>query len=647
LQRNSLNNTQIERVETAMNPSCSSVHSATRGARGRLLLAPALCVLLALAACNGTAVVTLTSTPSQDNFLAYRVGLVSVQLEGKSALKILPASTTVDLTTLTDVSEVLGAAAVAKGTYKSALVTLDYSAAQIVYDDGSVNGVALTAVGANGQALGQMQLTVNLDPSDSFSVTSKGSSRLALNFNMAASNVVNLSAKTVTVTPVVAASALPIDAKLVRIRGPISGVTSGNLTSTTSGSFAMGIWPFNGTVAGAGSLAVVPSTSTNYEINGSASTGSAGEGQLASLGSGTLTVVYGTLTSAQQSTTTTTAGTATTSSTTLVTFTASEVLAGSSVQGSGFDRVTGTVSARNGDTLTIENATLVADAGVETFLGGTTTFVILGPNTLVTEFGQSLSQFYTSQQVTVGAAIDAFGVATLPSAGNATLDASAGHVRVGTTTASGLVTAPGTGALTLNLALLGGRAIAPLDFVGSGAAPGAYSVTTGSLDLTNSTVGAPVIVTGLPSAFGAAPPNFTASTLLDPTTIDAVLMVDWGAGTASPFATYDSTAIDVDSHNSSIGARHQIQVGAQLIDIVGLASDPLVVPNPTSPNTVYSIAHLQSSTIENFDTYDAFVTQLQTELNGTTLATGMTSVGQYTASTFSLAATSITLSLNN
>jgi hypothetical protein len=621
-----------------------------RRAWGRLLLAPAACALLVLGACNGTAVVTLTSTASQDNFLAYRVGLVSVELEsssGKAGLRILPASTTVDLTTLTGVSEVLGAAAVAKGNYKSALVTLDYSAAQIVYDDGSLDGVALTPVDANGHALGQIQLTVNLDPSDSFSVTSKGSSRLALNFNLAASNVVNLSATTVTVTPVVAASALPIDAKMVRVRGPISGVTTGDLTSTTSGSFSMGIWPFNGTVAGAGTLSVVPSTSTTYEINGSASTGTAGESQLATLGGGTLTVAYGTLTSAQQSTTTTTTtGTTSTTSTNLVTFTASQVLAGSSVQGSGFDRVTGTVSARNGDTLTVEDGTLVADDGVESFLGGTT-FVIVGANTLITEFGQGVAEFITPQQVTVGSSIDAFGVATIQSAGNATLDTSAGRVRLDTTTASGLVTVQGTGALTLNLAFLGGRAIAPFDFVGSGAAPGEYSVTTGNLDLTNSTVGAPVIVTGLPSAFGAAPPNFTASTLLDPTTIDAALMVDWGAGTAAPFATFDSTAIDVDSHNSSIGTRHQIQVGAQLVDIVGLASDPLIVPNSTSPNTVYSIAHLQSSTIENFDTYDAFVTQLQTELNGTTLATGLTAVGQYTAATFSLAATSITLSLNN
>jgi hypothetical protein len=43
----------------------------------------------------------------------------------------------------------------------------------------------------------------------------------------------------------------------------------------------------------------------------------------------------------------------------------------------------------------------------------------------------------------------------------------------------------------------------------------------------------------------------------------------------------------------------------------------------------------------------AFITQLQAELNGTILVTGMTAVGQYTASTFSFGATSITTFLNN
>ena len=620
-------------------------------------MAPAGLAFMALAACNGTAVVTMTSTPSQDNFLAYRVGLASVELEessGTSGLKVLPASTTVDFATLTDFSEVLGAAAVKKGSYTSALITLDYSSAQIVYDDGTTNGTALTPVGANGQALGQVQLTVDLDPANRFSVASKGASQLALDFNLAASNVVNLSAKTVTVTPLMAASALPIDAKQVRIRGPLvsasnstAATTAATTTATTvDTAFTMGVMPFNSLTSGTGNLVIVASDATNYEINGSPSIGTGGQTQLASLTPGTLTVAYGTLASSDAVTTTTTAeGTTTTSSSTNVTFTATQILAGSSVQGTGLDRISGVVLARSGNILSVEDATLVANDGAETFLGGTT-LVSVGPNTLVTEFGQDITEI-SPQQISVGSTIEAFGVVSSLSSSSAILDASAGRVRLDTATASGLVTAQGTGLLSLGLASLGGRAIAPFDFLGSGASASPYVVsTTAGLDLSNSTVGAPVIVSGFTSLFGAAPPNFSALTLLDPTTINAELIVDWGTGTAAPFTTFDTSSIDLDVHNSSIGVRHQIQVGAQLINVIGLSSDPVISPNSTSSNTVFTIGHTPTATMENFNTYAAFITQLQTELNGTVLATGITAVGQYTVSGSSFSATSITLFLN-
>jgi hypothetical protein len=636
-----------------MTEPASSLFSTLRGVWSGALAAPLGLAFMALAACNGTAVVTMTSTASQDNFLAYRVALVSVELEassGTSGLKVLPASTTVDFAALTNVSEVLGAAAVKKGSYTSALVTLDYSSAQIVYDNGSTNGVALTPVGANGQALGQVQLTVNLDPSDRFSVASKGASQLALDFNLAASNAVNLTAKTVTVTPLMVASALPIDSKQVRIRGPlvsaVNSSTAATTTTTADSSFTMGVMPFNGATSGAGNLVIVASDTTNYEINGSPAIGSGGQTQLAGLGTGTLTVAYGTLASSDAVTTTTTAeGTTTTSSSTNVTFTATQVLAGSSVQGAGLDRVSGVVLARSGDVLSLEDATLVANDGTESFIGGTT-LVNIGPSTLITEFGQDITEI-SPQQISVGSSIDAFGVAGSLTSGNAILDASAGHVRLDTTIASGLVTDQGTNTLSLNLASLGGRAVGAFDFVDSGASAGQYVVSTGALDLSNSTGGAPVIVSGLTSLFGAAPPNFTASTLLDPTTINAELIVDWGTGTAAPFTTYDTTAIDLDVHNSSIAARHQIEVGAQLINVVALSSDPLISPNSTSSTTVFTIGHAATATMENFNTYAAFITQLQTELNGTVLATGITAVGQYTVSTSAFSATSITVFLNN
>ena len=652
-----------------MNAACSSLLSTVRRSWRSMFLAPLGAALLALAACNGTAVVTMTSTPSTDNYLAYRVELVSVQLltaNGGSSLTVLPASTIVDFATLTNMDEVLGAAQVSKGTYTSAVITLDYSSSQIIYDNGSLNGVSLTPVNAEGQTLGAMQITVTLDPNNSFSVASKGASLLAMDFNMAASNLVDLGNNTVVVTPLIAASSLPIDSKQVRIRGPLHGVsgsgasTTYSTTTTSSSSFTMGAMPFNSNTSGGGTLSITPTAATTYEINGKATVGGTGETQLAALSSGSLAIAYGTLTATDETSTTTQTTTAegtledNISTSAVVTFTATQVLAGSSVQGAGLDRVTGVVTARSGNTLEMQDATLVGADGSDTFILGTTQ-VTIGANTVITEFGQAAGA-YTPAQISVGSSIDAFGILTSQSSGNATMDASAGRVRLDVATASGLVTVQGSGTLTLNLSELGGRVVgatAPFAFTGSGASPAQYAVSTAALDLSNSTVGAPVLVTGFTSAFtgttAAATPNFTATTLLDPTTINAALVLDWSGGTTTPFATYDTSGIDVDIANVGIGVRHEIQVGAQLINLIGLSSDPLIVPSTTTatPNAVFTIGHSVSSTTESFDTFAAFITQLQSELNGSVLATGVTAVGQYSASTFTLTASSITLFLDN
>jgi hypothetical protein len=637
------------------------------------LALPMCVVMLALAACNGTAVVTVTSTPSSDTFLAYRVGLSSIAMQSTkgTSLNVLPSGTTVDFTKTLDTSELVGVLTAKKGTYNSAVVTFDYSAAQIIYDDGSADGVALTPVNAAGQPLGQVSVTVNLDPSLPFRIVRKQSAQLAFGFNLGASNLVNLTAKTVTVTPLIAASAQSIDNKQTRIRGPFGG------TNTSNYSYVTGLLPFDGPTGGDGQLTVYSSDVTTYEINGTPATGTAGLAQLGGLGSGALLVSYGTLSSTTTSNTTdvlvpatttagTTAGTTTTTgttttdttdttddtesdttSTTTITFAVTQVLAGSSVQGAGMDRVSGVVSARSGNTLTIEDGTVIASDGTNSFVPGTTT-VTISANTLVTVFGEGAQDNDTTQQISVGSTIDAFGTVTVDtSAGTATLDASAGRVRLDASSASGIVNVQGDGSLTLGLTALGGRAVSAFDFEGSGAASAQYVVNTGSLDLTNAIAGAPVVVSGLPTTFGTASPNFNAATLLDPTTIQAELVVDWGAGTAAPFTTFDTTAIDLDVQNSSIGPRQEIQLGSQIINVVGMSSDPLIMPSTAGSAVIFAIGHSVSGTTESFNTYTAFITQLQTELNGSVLATGITAVGQYTVSTFSFYATSITVFLNN
>jgi hypothetical protein len=251
----------------------------------------------------------------------------------------------------------------------------------------------------------------------------------------------------------------------------------------------------------------------------------------------------------------------------------------------------------------------------------------------------------------------AFGTASAVGTTSATLDASAGRVRVGQTTASGLVTAQGAGGttLTLNLSQLGGRSAAAFDFAGTGSASSndptaaAYVVNTGTADLTNASVGEPVEVTGYPAPFGSASSTedfLEQSAFLDYTTINAVLVLDW-TGTSAPFVSYTTDQIQLDARNTGIGTRHLIQIGAQSFNIIGIGTDPTIIPSATASYSVFTIGHSASGSYESFNTFSSFVTQLQTELTGSVVATGITAVGQYTSSSYQFSASSITLFLDN
>ncbi len=238
-------------------------------------------------------------------------------------------------------------------------------------------------------------------------------------------------------------------------------IDAANLTFTTA------VMPFDGAVLGAGQLAVAPSETTTYEVNGIASSGTVGAAQLAGLATGSMTVSYGTLNTADE-TTTAADGTATTSSN--VSFTAIQVLAGGSVQGAGLDRVSGTVSARSGNTLTVEDGTLIGVDGSAAFIGGTT-LITIGPDTVVTVFRAGHRRDQQS-----AADIRGFCGRCLRNRQHTCFrERRPGCQRRPRAArphdASGLVAAQGSGTLSLGLVSLGGRAVAAFDFVGSGASP--------------------------------------------------------------------------------------------------------------------------------------------------------------------------------
>jgi hypothetical protein len=228
------------------------------------------------------------------------------------------------------------------------------------------------------------------------------------------------------------------------------------------------------------------------------------------------------------------------------------------------------------------------------------------------------------------------------------LDVTAGRVRLENSVASGLITSATVGSVNIDLtspgATLGGRAATPFTFVNSN--PAQYEVITGALDISSLAAGVPVDATGLIASFGVAPPDFTATALSDPTTINAELVLDWGsAGSSTPFAALSSSDLDLPIASAGAGQRHQIAVGAQIVDVSTLPTDLQIVPSAASTQ-VFAIAHASTSTVENFNTFAGFIAQLQAELQGTTVATTITAEGIYTSSGTTLAATSITISLN-
>ncbi len=669
------------------------------------LQALALLACLALGACDGTALVTLTATPATSltatpgtvsGFLTYRVTLMSVALQqssGNNSQNVLPSPVSIDLAQSTNFSEILGSSTVVKGTYTSVVVVLDYSNATIVGDNGSLGGLRLKPQFVNGQDAGQVSLALQFDPASPLVITKGNTSQLSLGFLLTASNLVNPTDATVTVNPVMVASALPIDTKLGRLRGLLSGTTvattsgtssASSVTSTTTGTYTTGIKPFDGIVSGAGSMSVSPTPTTLFEVNGTPSIGTAGITALAALSPGAWTVTYGTLASTTNTTSvplaTTSPETTTTSdgstgifgtpsdttptdtttipletsftTTTNVSFTPTQILAGSSVQGGGFDRISGVVTARSGSTLTVPSATWTNSAGVTSYVSGTTLITGGAGTTTVILPAQAGVQTNSVEQVSVGSVIDAFGTATEGSSGNVSLNVNAGRVRLENTIASGLVTVQGTTALTLSLSTLGGRAVVPTDpfvFTGTGSTvsnPAQYQATVSGLDLSNATVGAPVELTGLTALYGAAPPDFIATLLLDSTTINAELVLEWGAtGSVMPFASIATGELELLDTGIVPGLRHQIAVGALSYDLSILGSDVTIEPS-TSTTVVYSIAHASTSTIENFNTFTAFATQLQNELNGTTVVTLITADGIYTAAGAILTASNVTVDLS-
>lgn len=478
----------------------------------------------------GSAMVTMTD--AKGDFLSYIVSVTSLQLQtaNGTSVETIPATTKIDFAQLVDLSEVLSAGQIPPGEYVSAKLTIDYTNAQITADDGTGNPVALSPVDAAGAPItNPLTVTVQLDDAHHLRITAAQIARLALDFNLAVSNVVDLTADTVTVAPTLVASVAPTDMKPVRVRGALGAVTASN------NDFIVNVMPFHDENGTTGQVTVSVGTTTVYQINGTAYSGNAGIAALAAVASSTMVAAFGTVQNGDQST-----------------FMATTVVAGSSLEAAGQDRISGTVIARSQNALTVRNATWSESDGDFDFERKDAT-VMIGPATVVTEKGHAGS--FAGSDISVGQSIDASGTASRGSDGSVTLDASVSQVNLDITSASGTVTQLADGSLTLSLQSLGGLPAAVFDFSGTGASAAkdasaaAYVVDTGTLTQSSLSLSSPAQALGFVTGFGTAPPDFTADTLVTASAVQAQLQLRFGRqGSTSAFIGLSpaSTALAID-----------------------------------------------------------------------------------------------------
>ncbi|MGC1458083.1 MAG: DUF4382 domain-containing protein [Steroidobacteraceae bacterium] len=582
---------------------------------------------------TGTMLATLTDAPG--DFLSYVVSVDSLQLQkaNGATVETVPVPTTVDFAQLVNLTELINAGQIPTGNYTGAIMTLDYSKAQITAKDASGNPVQLTPVDGSGNTIaGTVQVSVTLDGKHPLIITAGNTSRIAFDFNIAASDIVNLTTDTVTVSPTLTATIAPSDHKQLRVRGTFA--------SAASSDFVVNVEPFWSQTSTSQFTVNVTSTTT-YEINGAAYTGAAGLTAIAALATGTTIASFGTLDT----------------STSPATFTAANVIAGTSLQSPTLYQLSGTVIARSGNTLTVSAATWCRPFGIYGGFARQGIPVTVASGTVVTEQGGTGP--FTIADISVGQHIDVFGSVTQGSGDDsiASVDASAGQVRLDYTPAWGLITnltAPSgsvAGSAVVNLMALDGLSVSSFTFTGTGTTSGndanaqSYVVDTGALSQTGLAASAPIQVLGFVNPFGMAPPDFTATSLVNYAGVTDFLNVSWGwsgSTTALTGLTAMSTSLTLSLTN--VGWQHDVRIGPESIDLTKLSTSPTIVPSATGTLN-FTIGHVRSYKAENFSSFAGFVTQLSSELTGTVGVIQINVAGTYDSTTNTFTATELAILL--
>ncbi len=536
-------------------------------------------------------------TDAEGDFLRYTVDVESLTLtrENGDVVETLPLATRIDFTELTEVTEFLSIATVPVGVYESVTLRMDFSTAEIIGQDADGNGVPLVAKDLEGALLAETDVRLMLSSSDVVRVRAGVPAAFSLDFDLDASNEIDLDAGEVIVDPFLLATPELEEDREHRVRGVLDGVDA------AAEEFVLRVRPFRHREGEFGEVTLSVNDDTQYDVDGIGYIGADGLAAMAALPDQAPVVASGSV-----------ADTA---------MMAEVVLAGSSVPWSDADVVKGVVASRTGGMLTVRGAQIEFSDGAEAYRG---TFTVnLSDATTVSAPGVDNADL-SVESISVGQRIVAWGEFVDDEA----LDAMRVRMKMNQLTAEVMQSEP----LAVSLFFLNARRPGTYDFSGTGvspaddADPAFYEIDTGVLPLVSIADGDLVRVRGLVNDFGGAPADFNARTVIDVSTDmrAAVLKVGWPEGVTMPFNSLAPDRIDLDLTE----ARKALAVRGVPREFIDLMEDIALLARQTGMG-VYAVKVRGAGELHVYRSFNDLVDALQGQLDAGRVLHRITAQGRY------------------
>ena len=219
-------------------------------------------------------------TDAEGDFTNYTVDVISISLvkANNAEVEALPENTRVDFSQYVDMTELLTAATIPSGLYKSVSLTLSYTDSDIYVENSDGDSVKVdNIIDEDGVNISTLTTEITFDENKPLKIVPGVPALLSLDFDLKTSNDVSFDEEgipTVVVSPNLVAS-MEIDPdKEHRIRGPLQSV------NVEDSSFQLHIRPFHHRMDREdrrfGGVKVSTNEETVFDINGESYVGQAG-----------------------------------------------------------------------------------------------------------------------------------------------------------------------------------------------------------------------------------------------------------------------------------------------------------------------------------------------------------------------------------